>query len=423
MFGISFSLGQVSVKEFEIIELPNGIRVIFKQVTYSKIVHCGYVLEAGTRDEIDGEEGIAHFWEHMSFKGTKQRKAFQVLNSLEVLGGELNAYTTKEKMWFHASLPEKHTEKAFDVLTDIVFRSVFPQKELEIEKGVVLEEISMYLDTPEEYIQDEFEHLFFKGSSLGNYILGTPKTVKSFTTKKIQKFVKETIDTKHVVFSIVGNLSIERVHYLVDKYIRQIPKLTSGRKRVSAIKKQNIFTIEQEQNNNQAHCILGWKAYSQRDEKRLPLFMLSNWLAGPGLTAKLNVVLREKKGYVYSIESNYQPFVDAGMINFYFGTDKKYLHKSIDLIHKELQAVKNKSLGAVQLKQLKEQVLGQLMMAEESLSNLMQMMGKSLLDYNAVESFEEVNDKIQKIKATDLQTIAQEIFIEEKQSRLILLPS
>jgi predicted Zn-dependent peptidase len=411
------------VKEFEIIELPNGIRVIFKQVTYSKVVHCGYVLEVGTRDEKEGEEGIAHFWEHMSFKGTKQRKAFQVLNSLEVLGGELNAYTTKEKMWFHASLPEKHAEKAFDVLSDIVFNSVFPQKELEIEKGVVLEEISMYLDTPEEYIQDEFEHLFFKGSALGNYILGTPKTVRSFTTKSIQKFVKETVDTNHVVFSIVGNLSIDRVHYLVDKYIRPIPKHSASRTRSAAPKKKNIFNIQQEQDNNQAHCILGWSAYSQKDEKRLPLFMLSNWLAGPGLTAKLNVVLREKKGYVYSIESNYQSFIDAGMINFYFGTDKKYLHKSIDLIHKELDLVKNKALGIVQLKQLKEQVLGQMMMAEESLNNLMQMMGKSLLDHNAVESFEEVSDKVQKIKAKDLQTIAQEVFVDKQQSRLVLLPS
>jgi len=411
------------VKEFEIIELPNGIRVIFKQVPYAKIVHCGYILDTGTRDELDGEEGIAHFWEHMSFKGTRKRSSYQVLSSLEVFGGELNAYTTKEKMWFHASVPEKHTEKAFDVLTDIVFESIFPQKELDVEKGVVLEEISMYLDTPEEYIQDEFEHLMYKGSALGNYILGTPQSVKTFSTKKIKKFVTETVDTKHIVFSIVGNISLQHIHELVNKYIRPIPKHTAIRKRTKHKKKQTPFVIEQERNNNQSHCIVGWPAFSLKDERRLPLFMLSNWLAGPGLTSKLNMILREKKGYVYTVESNYQPFVDAGMISFYFGTDPKYLYKSLDLINKELEALKNKSLGSTQLKQLKEQVLGQMMMAEESLSNLMQMMGKSLLDYNMVESFEEVNDKIQKIKSTDLQEIAQEIFTEDKMSRLILLPS
>ncbi len=411
------------MKEFEIIELPNGIRVIFKQVPYSKIVHCGYVLDAGTRDEIEGEEGIAHFWEHMSFKGTKQRKSSQVLSSLEAFGGELNAYTTKEKMWFHASVPEKYTEKAFDVLTDIVFQSVFPEKELEIEKGVVLEEISMYLDTPEEYIQDEFEHLLFKGSSLGNYILGTPKTVKSFSTKKIQKFVKETVDTRRVVFSIVGNLSMTKIHALVDQYIRPIPKHTAIRKRHKQKKQKTSFDIEQERNNNQAHCIVGWQAYSYKDERRLPLFMLSNWLAGPGLTSKLNMILREKKGYVYTVESNYQPFLDAGMLSIYFGTDRKYLYKSIDLVQKELDALKHKPFGTVQLRQLKEQVLGQMIMAEESLSNLMQMMGKSLLDYNVVESFDEVSDKVQKIKSKDLQDIAVDIFAKDTMSRLVLLPA
>lgn len=411
------------MKEFEIIELPNGIRVIFKQVPYSKIVHCGYVLDAGTRDEIEGEEGIAHFWEHMSFKGTKQRKSHQVLSSLEAFGGELNAYTTKEKMWFHASVPEKYVENAFDVLTDIVFQSVFPEKELEIEKGVVLEEISMYLDTPEEYIQDEFEHLLFKDSSLGNYILGTPKTVKSFSSKKIKKFVRETVDTRRIVFSIVGNISMSKINTLVDRYIRPIPKHTATRKRKKQKKKNIFFDIEQERNNNQAHCIVGWQAYSYKDERRLPLFMLSNWLAGPGLTSKLNMVLREKKGYVYTVESNYQPFLDAGMLSIYFGTDRKYLYKSIDLVQKELDALKQKTFGTVQLKQLKEQVLGQMIMAEESLSNLMQMMGKSLLDYNAVESFEEVSDKVHKIKAKDLQDIAVDVFAKDTMSRLILLPS
>jgi predicted Zn-dependent peptidase len=213
------------------------------------------------------------------------------------------------------------------------------------------------------------------------------------------------------------------MHDLVDRYIRPIPRHTASRKRTKHKKKHVPFTMEEVRNNNQAHCIVGWQAYSYKDERRLPLFMLSNWLAGPGLTSKLNMVLREKKGYVYTVESNYQPFVDAGMLSLYFGTDPKYLYKSLDLIHKELELLKTKPFGVSPLKQLKEQVLGQMMMAEESLSNLMQMMGKSLLDYNAVESFEEVSDKVQKVKSKDLQDIAIEIFAQEQMSRLILLPS
>ncbi|MBC7488274.1 MAG: insulinase family protein [Cytophagaceae bacterium] len=410
------------VKEFEIIELSNGIRVIFKEVPYSKIVHCGYILDSGTRDEIEGEHGIAHFWEHMSFKGTKKRSPFRVLSSLEIFGGELNAYTTKEKMWFHASVPGQHVEKAFDVLTDIVFESTFPAKELEVERGVILEEISMYLDTPEEYIQDEFEHRLFKGQSLGNYILGTPESVASFSTQKIKKFVKETVDTERIVFSIVGNIKSSEVHRLVDRYIKVIPKHTAKRKRQKSKKKTIVFSVEETRNNNQAHCIIGCQAYSLKDDKRLPLFMLSNWLAGPGLTSTLNMVLREKKGYVYTIEANYQPFVDTGMVNFYFGTDKKHLYKSIDLIQKELQLLKDKALSSFQLRQMKEQVLGQMLMAEESLSNMMQMMGKSLLDYGRVESFSEVEKKVNKLTPNALQEVAQEIFEKDKMSQLILLP-
>jgi predicted Zn-dependent peptidase len=411
------------VKEFEIIELPNGIRVIFKEVPYSKIVHCGYVLDTGTRDEMEGEHGIAHFWEHMSFKGTKKRSAFRVLSSLEIFGGELNAYTTKEKMWFHASVPGQHVEKAFDVLTDIVFDSTFPAKELEIERGVVLEEISMYLDTPEEYIQDEFEHRLFKGQALGNYILGTPESVGSFSTQKVKRFVKQTVDTERVVFSIVGNIKSSEVHRLVDRYIKSIPRHVAVRKRQKSKLKPVVFSLEESRNNNQAHCIVGCQAYSLKDEKRLSLFMLSNWLAGPGLTSKLNMVLREKRGYVYTIEANYQPFVDTGMLNFYFGTDKKHLNKSLDLINKELYSLMQKPLSALQVKQMKEQVLGQMLMAEESLSNLMQMMGKSLLDYNRVESFVEVEKKVNRLTASFLQEIAQDVFQQDKMSQLILLPS
>ncbi|MDB5274869.1 MAG: zinc protease [Chitinophagaceae bacterium] len=411
------------MKEFEIIELPNGIRVIFKEVPYSKIVHCGYILDVGTRDEIDEEHGIAHFWEHMSFKGTKKRSAFRVLSSLEIFGGELNAYTTKEKMWFHASVPGQHVEKAFDVLTDIVFDSTFPAKELEVERGVVLEEISMYLDTPEEYIQDEFEHRLFKGQALGNYILGTPQSVSSFSTQKIKKFVKQTVDTERIVFSIVGNITSAEVHKLVNQYIKTIPKHTAVRKREKNKKKPMVFSTEESRNNSQAHCIVGCQAYSLKDEKRLPLFMLTNWLAGPGLTSKLNMVLREKRGYVYTIEANYQPFVDTGMLNFYFGTDKKQLYKSIALIDKELNALMDKPLSSLQLRQMKEQVLGQMLMAEESLSNLMQMMGKSLLDYNKVESFTDVEKKVNKLSSSALQEIAKDIFQKDKMSQLILLPS
>jgi predicted Zn-dependent peptidase len=410
-------------KEFEIITLTNGIRIIFKKVPYAKIVHCGYVLDIGTRDENEHEEGIAHFWEHMSFKGTKNRTAKEILYSLENVGGELNAYTTKEKMWFHASVPKQYFSKAVDVLTDIVFNSTFPTKELNIEKGVVLEEIAMYKDSPEEFIQDEFEHLLFKKHALGNYILGTKKSVQSFTTSSVKKFVKENMDTSKIVFSIVGNLQLEEVEQVVNQYIKSIKKQKSVRNRSLNVKASKSFVKSISTQTAQSHCVLGWSAYSFHHELRLPLFLLSNWLGGPAMTSRLNLLLREKLGYVYAIESSYQGFQDSGMVTFYFGTDKKQLQPSLAMIDKELTMLKKKAISEIELEQLKEQVCGQLLMAEESLSNVMQMMGKSLLDFNYVESLDEIVRKIKKVSTADLLFIANDIFKEETKSQLTLMSS
>jgi predicted Zn-dependent peptidase len=409
------------MEEYEIYTLPNGIRIVHKQVTHTQIAHCGLMLDVGSRDEEPHQIGIAHFWEHMAFKGTKKRKSFHILNRLESVGGELNAYTTKEKICFHASVLDKHFEKAIELLTDITFESIFPEKQIEKERSVILEEMAMYYDSPEDAIQDDFDGVLFEGHPLGYNILGTSDSVRAFRKSDFLEFIAQNLNTERVIFSSVSNLPFRKVVELAKKYLADIPMHSARKERLPF---QNYVPKQRRviRPVSQAHCAIGRTAYPLGDSRRLPFFMLVNLLGGPAMNSRLNLALREKYGFVYSVEANYTPYIDTGFMAVYFATEKKQLNKSISLVLRELKLLRETPLGRMQLHGLKEQLMGQLAMSEESNVNFMLMMAKSILDMNRVDKLDEIFESVQQITAKDLQNLANEMFEEDQMSLLTFVP-
>ncbi|MEQ8472722.1 MAG: pitrilysin family protein [Marinoscillum sp.] len=409
------------MEDNELIELPNGIRIIHKQITSTKIAHVGIMLDIGSRDENPEEQGIAHFWEHMAFKGTKKRKAYHIISRLDSLGGELNAYTTREKICFYASLLDNHLEKAVELLADITFNSVFPEKEIEKERMVILEEMAMYRDTPEDAIQDDFDEMVFHDHPLGKNILGTPETVSSFTQSHFKAFLNKNLNTERIVLSSVGNFSIKKVQRLVEKYLKPIPHKNHTPKR-NFFEHSTPIIQTVEKPITQAHVALGSTSYGLQHEHRIPFFLLINILGGPSMTSRLNLTLREKHGFVYGIDASYTPYFETGSLGIYFATDPKNLKKSIRLIHKELDLLKRQPMGHMQLHKAKQQLKGQLAMSEENNNAMMLMMAKSILDLNRIPDLNELFMKIDEASAAYLLELARENFDVDKMSQLTYLP-
>jgi predicted Zn-dependent peptidase len=401
--------------------LPNGIRVIHQHLATTNIVHCGIILDIGSRDENHDNQGIAHFWEHMAFKGTHKRKALQILNSLDAIGGELNAFTDKEKIVFYASVRDQYFERAVDVLSDITFNSLFPDKQIEKERGVILEEMAMYHDSPDESLQDEFEAVVYGSHPMGMNILGRPDTVKSFRKKDFVSFVKNHMSTDKIVFSIVGNISAVEVERVVRNYVEVIPRQKATAKR----KKFHYYSPDEvviKRSVKQAKCAIGGDAYPLNHENRIPLFLLVNILGGPGMNSRLNLALREKYGFVYSIDAHYIPYTDTGMFAVFFGTEPRQLEKCISLVKKELNRFCDTPLSSRQLASAKEQIKGQLALAEENNLSLMLMMGRSVLDLGKVPSLDEIYRTIDATTSNKLRKIACDIFNERNLSYLIMEP-
>lgn len=408
-------------EEYKLHTLANGIRIAHKQVPYTQIAHVGIMLDIGSRDEQPHQQGLAHFWEHMAFKGTEKRSSYHIINRLENVGGELNAYTTKEKICFHASVLDDHFDKAVDLLADIAFHSIFPDKQIERERNVIIEEMSMYNDSPEDAIQDDFDQLVFANHALGNNILGTPDTVNSFGREELFQFINENLDTEQIVISSVSRLPFAKVVKVAEKYLGDIPFKKTTRVRQAPGNYSPIIQ-EKERSITQAQCAMGQPAYALADDRRLPFFMLVNLLGGPGMNSRFNLSLREKYGFVYSIEANYTPYLDTGFLGVFFGTEQKQLARSISLINKEFKRIREIPLSTVQLHQTKVQLMGQLAMSEESNMSFMLMMAKSLLDTGRVDTLPEIFSEIQEITSEQLQTIAQDMFNPENFSYLTFIP-
>jgi len=409
------------MEEHELIELPNGIRVVHKQITNTRIAHLGIMLDIGSRDEQPEEQGIAHFWEHMAFKGTKKRKSFHIINRLDSLGGELNAYTTREKICFYASLLDNHLEKAVELLADITFNSTFPENQIERERSVILEEMAMYRDTPEDAIQDDFDEVVFHNHALGKNILGTPETVNSFHQADFYSFLKKNLNTEKIILSSVGNFPASKVIKLAEKHLSDIPHKNHTGSRSYFDGYQPVIQ-KVTKPITQAHVAIGRTSYGLKDQKRIPFFLLINILGGPGMNSRLNLSLREKHGFVYGIDAGYTPYYETGSLGIYFATDPKNLKKSLRLVQKELDLLMKKPLGHMQLHRAKQQLKGQMAMSEENNNALMLMMAKSLLDLNKIPNINEVFKRIDLVTSEELLDLALENFQPEQMSQLTYLP-
>lgn len=397
--------------------LRNGIRLVHNQVP-GIVGHCGLIINTGSRNESDTEHGIAHFIEHMLFKGTRTRKAYHILSRLEDVGGELNAYTTKEETAIHASFLNEHYERAIELICDVIFNSSWPVREIEKEKEVVIEEINSYKDNPAELIFDDFEEIIFKDQPIGRNILGTNESVKSFNREMIIDFILRNYLVDQMVFCSVGNISHSKLVKIFERYFAEIPSRTTLTLPESSWEYKPSEVLRQ-MGTWQNHCIIGNIAYDLRDHRRIGMILLNNILGGQGLNSRLNLSLREKNGFAYNVESSYNPYGDTGIFSIYFGTESKNLEKSIAIAMKELKILRTVRLGKSQLTKAKNQIKGYLARGYENHESLMLSLGKSLQVFNKIDSFDEICNKIDKVDASEILGIANEVFDNSRLSRLI----
>ncbi|MCC6601346.1 MAG: insulinase family protein [Crocinitomicaceae bacterium] len=400
----------------EIFTLRIGIRVVHNPMN-REVGHCGLFINGGSRDEHENEHGLAHFLEHCLFKGTKHRKTFHILSRLDSVGGELNAFTSKEETWIHASFLTEHFERAIELIADIAFYSTFPEKEIAKEKEVILDEINSYKDSPSEMIFEEFDQQLFGKHPIGRSILGTEESLKTFRKKNVLEFWKRNFTSDNLIFSSVGNIPVVKLRALMEKYIEphHIPAGSIERVKFKGYRAKNI---EVKKDIHQVHTVLGTIAYDYPHKKRPGLSLLNNILGGPAMNNRLSLNIREKYGIAYSIDSSYAPFTDTGIFSIYLGTEKNNLDKSWRLIWKELNTLKEKELSARQLRDAKKQIIGQMALAQDSGGSIMFNIGKSLMLFDRVDSMEEVYENIDEITSRELRDIANEIFDEARMSSL-----
>lgn len=433
--------------------LDNGLRIIHLP-SDSQVVYCGYQINAGTRNEEPGEEGLAHFCEHVTFKGTERRKAWHILNCLESVGGDLNAYTNKEGTVYYSAILKEHIARAVDLLSDIVFHSVYPQAEIDKEVEVICDEIESYNDSPAELIYDEFENILFKGSPLGHNILGTAEQVRAFKTEDALRFTRKLYRPDNAIFFAYGDIDFKKlvkllqraladdksVGKLAEEKLPQISQITqisrdensiAEEKSVSSVKsvgpknypsvRDEIAgqTIVMQKNTHQAHVMIGTCAYDVNDDRRMPLYLLNNMLGGPGMNAKLNLAIREHNGLVYTVESTMVAYGDTGTWSIYFGCDEHDVKRCLRLVRKELDKFMQKPLSDAQLKAAKKQIKGQIGVACDNRENFALDFGKSFLHYGWEKNVDRLYEQVDEITAAQIQAVAQELFDKDRLTTLI----
>jgi len=397
--------------------LPNGIRLIHQQ-TNSPVAHLGVLINTGSRDETEEEHGLAHFIEHSVFKGTKKRRAYHVLSRIEDVGGELNAYTTKEETTLHSTFLCDDYQRATELLSDILFNSTYPQREINLEKEVIAEEINSYKDSPSELIFDEFDELVFDGHPIARNILGTNENIAKFNRDSILNFIGNNYHTDQMIISSVGKISFPKLIRYAEKYFSIAPASyrSNGRKPFENYAPGNRF---EEKDTFQTHCIIGNLAFDAQHPQRVVMVLLNNILGGPAMNSRLNLSLRERRGMAYNIESGYTAYTDTGLFNVYFGTDRENFERALELVNKEFKLLRDTKLGMVQLSKAKKQMIGQIAVSTESHDDLMLAIGKSYLLYNKVDSLSEVFSKIESITASDLLDVPNQVLEENKMSMLV----
>ena len=407
--------------------LDNGLRIIHLP-SDSKVVYCGYQINAGTRDEEPGEEGLAHFCEHVTFKGTERRKAWHILNCLESVGGDLNAYTNKEGTVYYAAILKEHIARAVYLLSDIVFHSTYPQQEIDKEVEVICDEIESYNDSPAELIYDEFENILFKGNSLGHNILGTAEQVRQFTTEDALRFTRKLYRPDNAVFFAYGDIDFKKLVTLLKRSVgseelrvknEEFNSREEERMKGEESNSPKGQTIVMEKHTHQAHVMIGTQAYDVHDDRRMPLYLLNNILGGPGMNAKLNLALREHNGLVYTVESTMVAYGDTGTWSIYFGCDEHDVKRCLRLVRKELNKFMEKPLSDAQLRAAKKQIKGQIGVACDNRENFALDFGKSFLHYGWEKNVDRLYEQVDAITAQQIQAVAQELFDEHRLTTLI----
>lgn len=414
--------------------LSNGLRIIHLP-SPSPVVYCGYAVAAGTRDEQKGrEEGMAHFCEHMTFKGTERRTSMKILGYLESVGGDLNAFTNKEETVYHAAVLKDNIDRAVDLLTDIVFHSTYPQAEIDKEVEVIVDEIESYNDSPAELVYDLFENAIYNGHSLGHNILGTAEQLRTYTTEDALRFTRRYYRPDNSVFFAYGDVDFGKVVRLLER--ANAVAADSSQQQSSAespaidVNKEKLAMslppyvaqhINHHMDTHLAHVMLGNRAYDVHDNRRIALYLLNNILGGPGMNARLNISLRERHAFVYTVESMMQSYSDTGLWAVYFGCDPKNVDKCLRLIRHELDKVMEKPLSEAQLHAAKKQIRGQIGIACDSRESFALDFAKGFLHYGWKKDVTALCDHIDALTAEDLQRVAQETFAEESLTKLVIV--
>jgi predicted Zn-dependent peptidase len=404
---------------YNIHTLPNGLRIIHAP-NQSAVTYCGFAIDAGTRDEAEQEQGMAHFVEHLLFKGTKKRHAWHILNRMEHVGGDLNAYTNKEETVVYSAFLTEHFPRAVELLTDIVFHSTFPQHEIDKEVEVIIDEIQSYEDSPSELIFDDFEGLLFPHHPLGRNILGNPKLLRQFKSEDALRFTSRYYCPKNAIFFVQGNVDFKRVIRLLEKATADLTSNaeTFSRKRPDIYVPQNQ-TIHRD--THQAHVMIGSRGYDAHNEKRTALYLLNNILGGPGMNSRLNVSLRERSGLVYNVEANLTSYTDTGVFCIYFGTEHDDVERCIRLVKKELKRLCDKPLSPAQLAAAKKQIIGQIGVARDNAESTALGMAKTFLHYGKMDDPKELFRRIEELTAKELWEVSNEMFADNYLSTLIYI--
>ena len=403
--------------QYNIHTLSNGLRIIHEPSS-SKVAYCGFAVDAGTRDEAENEQGMAHFVEHLIFKGTRKRKAWHILNRMENVGGDLNAYTNKEETVIYSAFLTEHFGRALELLADIVFHSTFPQNEIEKETEVIIDEIQSYEDSPSELIFDDFEDMIFRNHPLGRNILGRPDLLKKFRSEDAMAFTSRFYQPSNMVFFVLGDFNFQKIVRQVEKLLVDLPLVTVENQRtIPPLYVPEQLVVHKE--THQAHVMIGSRGYNAYDDKRTALYLLNNILGGPGMNSRLNVSLRERRGLVYTVESNLTSYTDTGAFCIYFGTDPEDVDTCLKLTYKELKRMRDVKMTSSQLMAAKKQLIGQIGVASDNNENNALGMAKTFLHYNKYESSESVFRRIEALTAEGLLEVANEMFAEEYLSTLI----
>ncbi|MCD4709233.1 MAG: insulinase family protein [Bacteroidales bacterium] len=398
-------------------QLKNGIRLIHRP-NRSEVAHFGLIVHTGTRDEHQEEHGMAHFMEHMFFKGTAKRSPYQIISRLEDVGGEINAYTTKEETALYASFLKQDYRRAMELIQDIFIHSSFTDKEREKEAEVILSEIQGYDDSPSELIFDKAEELLFPNHSIGRNILGTEESLGRFRNGELEKFLAENYATDEMVLSLVGDIPFEKFRLAAERYFGDLTHKTRTRARVQPVTISAKKIIEK-RNTFQKHCMMVGPAYALPDQKRLQLYLLNNILGGPGMNSRLNMALRERRGYSYSAESHYSPYTDTGVMMIYFSCDADKFSRSMQVAREEIRKLRTILITEKRLNHARKQLMGQLAISHENNEHLMLTSGKRILVFNRVDSFETIRKNLEKITSVDLRDTANEIIDPRNLNTLI----